>query len=130
MCREPLCPLEVLPLAMKCYASHQRELPLLRSSYRLMRRAKSLHPTSVVPISDGLCRLLSVPADRWPFPTLSPQSLHSCLDPYPVVSFSVHLPVPSRKASASPQGRKARHTKRTLRCNFNRGSYFGAAVIL
>jgi len=31
----------------------------------------------------GLCRLLPVPAGRWSFPTLSLQSLHGCLDPYP-----------------------------------------------
>jgi hypothetical protein len=29
------------------------------------------------------CRLLPVPAGRWSFPTLSLQSLHRCLDPYP-----------------------------------------------
>lgn len=34
------------------------------------------------PRSEGLCRLLSVPAGRWPFPALSPQSLYRCLDPY------------------------------------------------
>ena len=35
------------------------------------------------PWPTGLCRLSSVPAARWPFPVLSPQSLHRCLDPYP-----------------------------------------------
>ena len=33
----------------------------------------------------GLCRLLPVPAGSWSFPTLSLQSLHRCLDPYPGV---------------------------------------------
>ncbi len=32
----------------------------------------------------GPCRLLRVTAGRWPFPTLSLQSLRRCLDPYPV----------------------------------------------
>ena len=45
--------------------------PLLRS-YRLMRQTKVLLSPSVFPIATGLCRLLSVPAGRWPFPTLSP----------------------------------------------------------
>jgi len=48
-----------------------------------MRQTKSLSLTSVVPISASLCRLSSVPAGRWPFPTLSLQSLRRCLDPYP-----------------------------------------------
>ena len=31
----------------------------------------------------GLCRLSPVPAGKWPFPALSPQSLYRRLDPYP-----------------------------------------------
>ena len=50
-----------------------------------MRQTKSLSPTSVVPNTVSLCRLTSVPAARWPFPTLSPRSLYRCLDPYPAV---------------------------------------------
>ena len=38
---------------------------------------------SVFPCTLGLCRLSLIPAGRWPFPTLSPQSLYRCLDPYP-----------------------------------------------
>ncbi len=34
----------------------------------------------------GLCRLLPIPAGRWPFPTLSLNSLCRCLDPYPAMS--------------------------------------------
>jgi len=41
----------------------------------------------------GLCRLLPVPAGRWPFPTLSLQSLRRCLDPYPGVSFQCTCPL-------------------------------------
>ena len=39
-----------------------------------------------MPRSAGLGRLPSAPAGRWPFPTLSLQSLRRCLDPYPEVS--------------------------------------------
>ena len=35
------------------------------------------------PYKAGLCRLLPVPAGRWSFPTLSLQSVHRRLDPYP-----------------------------------------------
>ncbi len=51
-----------------------------------MRQTKTLPLSSVVPITAGPCRLSSVPAGRWPFPTLSLQSLRRCLDPYPAVS--------------------------------------------
>jgi len=64
-------------------APHQRALPLLHRSYWLMRQTKTLPPTSVVPNTTGLCRLSPVPAGSWPFPTLSLQSLHGCLDPCP-----------------------------------------------
>ena len=50
-----------------------------------MRQTKTLSLTSVVPISTSLCRLLPASAGRWPFPTLSLQSLRRCLDPYPAV---------------------------------------------
>ncbi len=66
--------------------SHQRELPLLHSSYWLMGRTKTLPGSSLLTITQGLCRLSSVPAGRWSFPTLSPQSLYGCLDPYPATS--------------------------------------------
>jgi hypothetical protein len=36
-----------------------------------MRQTKRLLSTSVSPISIGLCRLSSLPAAKWPFPTLS-----------------------------------------------------------
>ena len=36
--------------------------------------------------------MLPVPAGRWSFPTLSLQSLHRCLDPYPGVPFRCFCP--------------------------------------
>ena len=44
------------------------------------------------PYTAGLCRLLSAPAGRWPFPTLSPQSVYRCLDPYPAVPLRCSCP--------------------------------------
>ena len=35
------------------------------------------------PCATSLGRLLRTLAGSWPFPTLSPQSLYGCLDPYP-----------------------------------------------
>ena len=44
------------------------------------------------PYTVGLCRLSLIPAGRWPFPTLSPQSLYRCLDPYPAASLRCTYP--------------------------------------
>ena len=51
-----------------------------------MGQTNSLPPSSVVPVTSGLCRLSSAPAGSWPFPALSPHSLYRCLDPYPAAS--------------------------------------------
>ncbi len=40
----------------------------------------------------GLCRLLRAPAGSWWFPTLSPQTLHRCWDPYPATTFRCSYP--------------------------------------
>ncbi len=47
---------------------------------------------SVFPCTLGLCRLSLIPAGRWPFPTLSPQSLYRCLDPCLVASLQCSYP--------------------------------------
>jgi hypothetical protein len=57
-----------------------------------MRQTKILPRPSALASSVGLCRLLPVPAGRWPFPTLSLQPLHSCLDPYPAVFLRCSYP--------------------------------------
>ena len=74
-------------------ARHQRALPLLHSSYWLMRQTITLLLPRIQPCTVSLCRLLQVPAGRWPFPTLSLQSLRRCLDPYPAVSFQCTCPL-------------------------------------
>jgi hypothetical protein len=60
-------------------------LLFLHRSYRLMRQTEILSASQFYPCTLGLCRLSSVPAGNRPFPTLSLQSLHRCLDPYSVV---------------------------------------------
>ena len=47
---------------------------------------------SVFPCPLGLYRLSLIPAGRWPFPTLSPQSLYRCLDPCPAASLRCAYP--------------------------------------
>ena len=83
--QSPCARVEVLPPAAWRPAPYRRALPLLHRSYGLIRQTKSLPPASDQPPPAGLCRLSPVPAGRWPFPTLSLQSLRRCLDPYPVM---------------------------------------------
>ncbi len=40
------------------------------------------HVLGFNPRTVGLCRLLPASAEKWPFPTLSPQSLYGCPDTY------------------------------------------------
>ena len=46
-------------------------------------RPKPSRDLGLSPCAASPCRLLRTPAGSWPFPTLSPQSLYGCLDPYP-----------------------------------------------
>ena len=96
-CPELLRSREVLPRTTARLAPRQRALPLLHRSYELMRQTKFLPVSSVVPMTLGLCRLLSVPAARWPFPALSPQVFLWLLGPLPRWAPTVHLPVTSHR---------------------------------
>ena len=55
------------------------------------------------PYSTGPCRLLPVPAGRWPFPTLSLQSVHRCLDPCPGMPLWCPRPFLPRKFQPHPR---------------------------
>jgi len=79
--RAPLPDEDVIPVGVTSPASRQRELPLFPRSYE----PPDPIPPAVfgLPYTTGPCRLLPVPAGKWSFPTLSLQSLHRSLDPYP-----------------------------------------------
>ena len=126
--QSPFARREALPPAVWRPAPHQRALPLLHRSYGLMRQTKSLPPALDLPPPVGLCRLSPVPAGRWPFPTLSLQSLRRCLDPYPVVF--------SRCTCSFLPGRQRPHvrtktfgTPNTHAMQLQQGLHFEAAVI-
>ena len=55
------------------------------------------------PYTAGLCRLLPVPAGRWSFPTLSLQSVHRRLDPYPGMPLWCIRPFLPRKLQPHPR---------------------------
>ena len=77
----------------------------------------------VSPYSTGLCRLSPVPAGIWPFPTLSLQSLHRRLDPYPGMPLGCARPFLPR--ACQPQHSDTHFGSSTLppQCNFH-GEFF------
>jgi hypothetical protein len=129
MCREPLCPKPGVTCSWHdVYASCQKALPFLHRSYGLMRQTKTLLLPSALAWSAGLCRLSQAPAGRWPFPTLSLQSLRRCLDPYPAVSFQCICPLLPGRQRPHLKRHRFGTPKYPLQCNFNRALLFGAAV--
>jgi len=82
-CPEPLCMIEVLPLSSWSQGTTSAGVP--PPSLLLRAHAPILPPprASVVPSTPGLCRLLSVPAGRRTFPTLSLRILPCVLGPLP-----------------------------------------------
>ena len=75
------------------------------------------------PYPAGLGRLLPVPAGRWSFPTLSLQSLHRRLDPYPGMPLGCARPFLPR--ACQPQHSDTHFGSSTLppQCNFH-GEFF------
>ena len=61
------------------------------------------------------------PCWKMAFPDIISAILAWLPGPLPRSVSPVHLPVSSRRTSASPQWRQARHTDLSLQCNFNRG---------
>jgi hypothetical protein len=112
--------------SIPCYLN--RHYPVLVAHTGSWARPKPSPLPSVVPIAVGLCRLLPVPAGRWSFPTLSLQSLHGCLDPYPAASLRCTYPF-------LPGGLRPRSTQHKLgtpvipAMQLQQGTIIGAAVI-
>ena len=94
-----------------------------------MGQTKILLLSSVVPITIGLCRLLPVPAGRWPFPTLSLQSLYRCLDPYPAVFLRCTCSFLPEEHRPHIRSETFGTSGLPLQCNFYKARFFGAAVI-
>jgi len=72
-----------------------------------------------LPYSTGLRRLSPVPAGIWPFPTLSLQSLHRCLDPYPGMPLRCPYPFLPREFQPQPRCTYFGASSIPPQCNFN-----------
>jgi hypothetical protein len=82
-CPEPLCTSKALPRSSWSLRPRQQALPCCHRSYGLMRQSSPLSLPRWYPRSVGLCRLLSAPAGRRTFPTLSLRILPCVLGPLP-----------------------------------------------
>jgi len=101
--QSPFAQLRVLPACCKVViAPFQRHYPPFFAYTGSCARPNPSHRLRLSPYTAGPCRLLSVPAGRWPFPTLGPASLSldawTCAPAAP----KVHVPVPSFGTSAFP----------------------------
>ena len=94
---EPLCPARVLPATGMTSTVISEDITLPSSLLRAHAPDQIPPDASVFPCTPGLCRLSPVPAGKRPFPTLSPQSLYRCLDPYSVVSPECTCPLLPRE---------------------------------
>ena len=92
------------PRSGRPHESPRRALPLLHRSYGPMRQTKPLLAPRIPPCARGLCRLLSAPAGRWPFPTLSLRPLRRCSDPYPATLLGCLCPLLDRGHRSHPTG--------------------------
>ena len=109
-------------------APRQRALPLLHRSYELMRQTKFLPVASARLIPLSLCRLLSVPAARWPFPALAPQLFPQMPGPLPRRFSWCTYPLLPRRHRPSPRVDRLGNTRTSvLRLLYGNG--FEAAVI-
>ena len=129
-CPELLCPHEGLPRTTRRLAPRQRVLPLLHHSYELMRQTKFLPASSVAPIPRGLCRLSSVPAARWPFPTLSPPLFPQMLGPLPRRFSRCTYPLLPRRHRPSPAWEWLGNTQTVRTATSVRGSFSGLQTVL
>ena len=83
----------------RCYLSRRNVLCIASEGITPPSSLIWTHATDQVPpavfsllYTTGLCRLLPAPAGKWSLPTLSLQSLHRCLDPYPEVPLRCFCP--------------------------------------
>ena len=77
------------------------------------------------PYSTGPCRLSPVPAGWWSFPTLSLQSIHRCLDPYPGMPLWCPRPFLPRELQPQPRCTYFGASSIPPQCNFNDDLFTG-----
>jgi hypothetical protein len=120
-CPEPLCRPLALPLTAASPARCQKALPFLHRSYRLMRQTKTLPSPRFVGLCERSLQVVASPCWELALPDVISIVCVKALGPIPRRVLPVHLPVSSRKTSASPYLGEVRHAKPPLHCNFSQG---------
>ena len=82
-CPESLCTSEEFPRSSGSRGPRQQVLPCRHCSYGLMRQSSTLFVPRGYPRTPSLCRLLSAPAGKRTFPTLSLRIFPCVLGPLP-----------------------------------------------
>jgi len=88
---EPLRQMWVLPIIWMTLKVISEDVTLPSQLIRT-HAPDRIPPADLFPYTAGLCRLSPVPAGKRSFPTLSPQSLYRCLDPYPAAFLRCFYP--------------------------------------
>ena len=85
----PRAPLPTVGVTSRGVALYSTSEGITLPSSLILAHGPDQNPPAVfdLTITTDLCRLSSVPARSWSFPSLSLQSLRRCLDPYPAMSF-------------------------------------------
>ena len=106
-CPEPLCTASgINRLLQGRLAPFRKNYPPFLAHTDSCARPNPSRRLRLAPYTPGLCRLLSVPAGRWSFPTLDRRIFSWMLGPVPRRSCEVHLLVSSLTTSAFPEKRE------------------------
>ena len=118
-CPEPLCLWWASP-RHRVFSENTSEDVTLPSSLLRAHAPDHVPPPASrhCPWPGGLCRLSPVPAGRWPFPTLSLQSVRRRLDPYPAAFLGCLCPLLLQEHRPHVTGNTFGTRSVTLRCNF------------
>ena len=127
-CPGPLCPAWVLPRPERSPGPPRGTLRPLHRSYGPMRQSHHLSPPSLTSCVES-SQVAAIPCWSWDLPDIIPGILLEATGPIPRRVPQVRSPISSLGASASRYGKDVRHAGRSLRCDFDREPYFGAAVI-
>ncbi len=130
-CPEPLCTASgITRLLQGRVAPFRKNYPPFFAHTDSCARPNPSRRLRLSPYTADLCRLLSVPAGRWPFPTLDLRVFSWMLGPVPRRSREVHLLVSSLTTSAFPEKRErvGEPQNRPL-SDFRAGAFLAVVVI-
>ncbi len=118
-CPEPLCLWWASP-PHRVFSENTSEDVTLPSSLLRAHAPDHFPPPASrhCPWPGGLCRLSPVPTGRWPFPTLSLQSVRRRLDPYPAAFLGCLCPLLLQEHRPHVTGNTFGTRTVTLPCNF------------